>query len=98
VKEEPFFNTWHLMAHTDSTHSHAHVVAFSDEGIDIRSARFREWWLAVRLALDLQQQEQLTRQRESGQEVSRELEAGMQKNQVQAGLAINVGMEWEVPQ
>ena len=98
VKGESFFNTWHLMAHTDSAHPHAHVVAFSDEVIDIRSARFREWWLAVRLALDNQQQEHLTRQREIGQEVSHELEAGMQKNQVQAGLAINAGMAWEVSQ
>jgi murein L,D-transpeptidase YcbB/YkuD len=73
---EPFFTTWRLMAHADSDYPHAHVIAFNDEKIRIKSPRFREWWLAVRQALDKQQQAYLARQRtarEAGQEAGHEI-------------------------
>jgi hypothetical protein len=64
----PFFPSWRLMAHTDSPYSHAHVIAFGEEEIGIKSARFRQWWLSVRQALDAQQQATLARQAAAGQD------------------------------
>jgi hypothetical protein len=55
------FDQWRQLVHTDSAYSHAHVVAFSDEEIRVKSPLFRDWWLAVRQALDQQQQVHLTR-------------------------------------
>lgn len=59
--DERFFDIWRLMTHADSAYPHAHVVAFGDEEIHIKSLRFREWWLTVRQELDARQQAYLAR-------------------------------------
>lgn len=57
-----FFDQWHLMAHTDTAYSHAHVIAFGDNKIRFKSEAFRSWWLTVREALEAERQAALTQQ------------------------------------
>ncbi|MCI0579954.1 MAG: hypothetical protein L0332_24095 [Chloroflexi bacterium] len=46
------FPVWRLVAHQDTTYSHAHALAFGDKEIHIKSASFREWWQKVRAELE----------------------------------------------
>jgi hypothetical protein len=52
----PFFTEWRLMAHTDTSYSHAHVIAFGDKQIRFKSESFRDWWLTVRQALETERE------------------------------------------
>ncbi len=72
---EPFLHAWRLVTHADSPYPHAHAVSFGDEEMRIRSDRFQEWWLTVRLALDRQQQ--LQRERLLEQEAGQALDHGV---------------------
>lgn len=51
-----FFPAWRLMAHTDTSYSHAHVIAFGDKQIRFKSESFRDWWLTVRQALETERE------------------------------------------
>ena len=48
---QEMFPSWMLMAHTDSDHSHAHVLAFGDKDIRIKSEGFQQWRNQVQMAL-----------------------------------------------
>ncbi|MBK8904437.1 MAG: hypothetical protein IPM53_24880 [Anaerolineaceae bacterium] len=50
------FSAWRLMAHTDTSYSHAHVIAFGDKQIRFKSESFRDWWLTVRQALETERE------------------------------------------
>ncbi len=52
----PFFSKWRLMAHTDTSYSHAHVIAFGDKQFRFKSESFRDWWLTVRQALETERE------------------------------------------
>ena len=69
---EPFFPTWRLIGHADTPYSHAHVIAFGQEEIRVKSPDFRAWQLAVRQELEAQQQTYLERQ------AALELESGLE--------------------
>ncbi|MCA9998886.1 MAG: hypothetical protein KDE56_24150 [Anaerolineales bacterium] len=51
-----FFSKWRLMAHTDTSYSHAHAIAFGDKQIRFKSDSFRDWWLTVREALETERE------------------------------------------
>ena len=52
----PFFSEWRLMAHTDTSYSHAHVITFGEKQIRFKSESFRDWWLTVRQALETERE------------------------------------------
>lgn len=54
------FPVWRLVAHQDTSYSHAHALAFGNEEIRIKSAAFREWWQKVRAELERLQMPYLT--------------------------------------
>lgn len=50
------FLEWRLIAHRDTDHSHAHVLAFGEKEMQITGRPFRSWWQAVRQALAFRQE------------------------------------------
>ena len=44
------------MAHSDTSYSHAHVIAFGDKQIRFKSESFRDWWLTVRQAMEAERE------------------------------------------
>ncbi len=57
------FPEWRLIQHEDTRYPHAHALAFGQEKVHVKSEAFREWWLAVRAALEQEQQAQVEQER-----------------------------------
>lgn len=70
------FPEWRLIQHGDSRHPHAHALAFGEEEIRIKSETFRQWWLAVRAALERERQAQIEQERTQQLAHGLELQAG----------------------
>jgi hypothetical protein len=104
----PLFTEWHLMAHTDTSYSHAHVIAFGDKQIRFKSESFRDWWLTVRQALETEREAVLTQRTAvpehalsqelvpaAAAERSLSLQPDLEAAQPQQEAEAAWGMEWE---
>ncbi len=104
----PFFTEWRLMAHTDTSYSHAHVIAFGDKQIRFKSESFRDWWLTVRQALETEREAVLTQRTAvpehalsqelvpaAAAERSLSLQPDLEAAQPQQEAEAAWGMEWE---
>lgn len=58
------FSEWRLISHDDGHYPHAHALAFRHEEVQLKSETFREWWLGVRRALELERELAQALQRE----------------------------------
>jgi hypothetical protein len=103
-----FFADWRLMAHTDTSYSHAHVIAFGDKQIRFKSESFRDWWLTVRQALETEREAVLTQRTAvpehalsqelvpaAAAERSFSLQPDLEAAQPQQEAEAAWGMEWE---
>lgn len=68
------FPEWRLIQHQDSRYPHAHALAFGQEEVPVKSEAFREWWLAVRAALEQERQTQMEQEKAQQQQLAQGLE------------------------
>ena len=96
------------MAHTDTSYSHAHVIAFGDKQIRFKSESFRDWWLTVRQALETEREAALAQRTAvpehalsqelvpaAAAERSLSLQPDLEAAQPQQEAEAAWGMEWE---
>ncbi len=87
---QEIFPSWMLMAHTDSDYSHAHVLAFGDKDIRIKSEGFQQWRNQVQTAL-AQFQERRLREELHQEEQQRELQHRELQREVRRSLSLGLG-------
>lgn len=87
---DELFPSWMLMAHTDSDHSHAHVLAFGDNDIRIKSEPFQHWRHEVQTAL-AQFQERRLREELHQEEQQREFQHREIQREVRRSLGLGLG-------
>ncbi len=64
------FREWRLIRHEDSRYPHAHALAFGQEEVRIKSEAFRQWWQAVRAALERERQAQIEQEQAQQQRLA----------------------------
>ena len=105
--ENPYFQEWRLLVHSDTRYPHAHVVTFGESEIRIKSPQFQAWALSVRQELEREQQVVLAQQLEAGlqhglrPQSQQELAEGRDLTTSSARQAtrqqeVDLDLEWEV--
>ena len=105
--DNPYFQEWRLLVHSDTRYPHAHVVTFAEQEIRIKSPQFQAWALAVRQELEREQQAVLEQQLAAG--LQRDLQPQSQQalgegqsltasptRQAARQHEVDLDLEWEV--